>query len=210
MGVECTPPEATGNLPSLRQHVDFGSMSRQNLKDLLDLVDRLGLRLKCRFQTENRWKQQKQRGKGIRKMHRNNVCIWSWKESLQGNWGSIFFLMNLSALKMPQALFVFFNVLKLPKPMVEFCCQAALEKIYKSNLRTFPFRKMSEVETLFHTGKKTQGRHGNSAGALFGMVKPWPFGNVKWPPTGRGWKGHIAPIGKACFSVPPFFRGFRC
>ena len=35
-----------GNLPRLlRQHVDFGSMSRQNLKDLLDLVDRLGTRV---------------------------------------------------------------------------------------------------------------------------------------------------------------------
>ena len=33
---------------------------------------------------------------------------------------------------------------------------------------------------------------GNSAGDLFGMVKTWPFGKVKWPPN-RGSKGHGFP-----------------
>ena len=35
--------------------------------------------------------------------------------------------------------------------------------------------------------------------ALFGMVK-WPFGKVKWPPTG-GWKGHFESPGWKYFDM---------
>ena len=68
-----SPPEShQKTYRALRQHVDFGSMSRQNLKDLLDLVDRLGLVVKFKK------KPGKQRGKWIRTNTSERLyVIWS-------------------------------------------------------------------------------------------------------------------------------------
>lgn len=78
--------------------MDFGSMSRQNLKDLLDLVDRLGLVVKLKKNTPGE-RGQMDKNKYIR----NNLCHLELKRTFAKaiEVQCVFFSMNLSAFEMP-------------------------------------------------------------------------------------------------------------